>query len=111
MVIFMTSSSSSKTEFMCIFYDVFDVGVFAGSSLIEVSHLYIIGISLLPLLNITSRCLDSTRRHLSNKLEFANFGAHLQKLWQFRFYCILLFVWASFQHPSGSTARHHGSTA
>ena len=44
MVIFMTSSSSSKTESICIYYDVFDVGVFAGSSFIEDSHLYIIGI-------------------------------------------------------------------
>ena len=44
MVIFVTSSSSSKTESICIYYDVFDVGVFAGSSFIEISHLYIIGI-------------------------------------------------------------------
>ena len=43
-------------DYICILYDVFDVGVYAESSLIEVSHLYIIGISLLPLLNITSRC-------------------------------------------------------
>ena len=57
--------SSSKTEFTCIFYDVFDVGFFAGSSFIEVSHLYTFGICLLPLLTIT------------NKLEFAQFGAHL----------------------------------
>ena len=53
MVSFMTISSSSKTESLCIFYYVFDVGVFAGSSLIEVSHLYIIGIFILPLLKIT----------------------------------------------------------
>ena len=44
MVIFVTSSSSSKTESICIYYDVFDVGVFAGSSFIEISHLYIFGI-------------------------------------------------------------------
>ena len=56
MVSFMTSSSSSKMEYICIFYDVFDVGVFAGSSFIEVSHLYIIGIFILPLLKITSHC-------------------------------------------------------
>ena len=37
MVILMTSLSSSKTEFACIFYDVFDVGGFAGSSRLEVS--------------------------------------------------------------------------
>ena len=42
MVILMTSSSSSKTEFTCIFYDVFDVGGFAGSSRLEVSLLYLL---------------------------------------------------------------------
>ena len=85
MVIFMTSSSSSKTDFMCFFHYVFVVGGIAGSSPMEVSHLHIIGIPPLPLLNITSRCLDSPCRHLSNKLEFARFGVHLQKLWQFWF--------------------------
>ena len=59
----MTSSSLSKIGSLCIFYDVFDVGVFVGSSFIEVSHLYIIDIFILPLLIIT------------NKLEFAQFGA------------------------------------
>ena len=39
MVILMTSLSSSKTEFACVFYDVFDVGGYAGSSLLEVSLL------------------------------------------------------------------------
>ena len=42
MVILMTSSSSSKTEFTCIFYDVFDVGGYAGSSQLEVSLLYLL---------------------------------------------------------------------
>src|SRR6266566_2038940 len=87
----MTSSNSSRTDFICIFYDVFDVGVYAGSSFIEVSHLYMLGISPLPLLITRCRCLNSTRCLLSNKLEFAQFGAHLQKLWQFRFSCILYF--------------------
>ena len=82
---FMTSSSSSKTEFTCIFYDVFDVGGFVGSSRLEVSLLYLLGIPPLPLLNITSRCFDATRRLVSNKLEFSQFGAHLQKFWQFWF--------------------------
>ena len=36
-------------------------------------------------LTITSRCFDATRRLVSNKLEFAQFGAHMQKLWQFWF--------------------------
>ena len=66
---------SSKTQFTHIFYDVFDVGGYAGSSRLKVSLLY----------------FDATRLPLSNKLEFAQFGAHMQKLWQFWF-------------PSGSTA-------
>ena len=49
MVIFMTSSSSSKTEFSCIFYDVFDVGGYAGSSLLEVSLLCLLSIPPLSL--------------------------------------------------------------
>jgi hypothetical protein len=65
-------------DYICILYDVFDVGGSAGSSLLEVSLLILLGIPPLPLLSITSRCLDSSRRHLSNKLEFAQFGAHLQ---------------------------------
>ena len=55
---------------------------YAGSSRLEVSLL----------------CFDATRRLVSNKLEFAQFGAHMQKLWQFWF-------------PSGSTAGRRGSTA
>ena len=98
MVIFMTSSSSLKTEFTRIFYDVFDVGVFAGSSFKEVSHLYTFGISLQSL-------LDSICRHLSNKLEFAQFGAHLQKLWQFWFSWSICFAWK--RHKGGAI----GSTA
>ena len=83
----MTSSSSSKTEFTCIFYDVFDVGGSAGSSLLEVSLLFLLCIP--PFLFF--RCFDATRRFdatcrlVSNKFEFAQFGAHLQKLWQFWF--------------------------
>ena len=51
----MTSSSSSKTESICIYYDVFDVGVFAGSSFIEISHLYIFAVWIaLVVLNPTS---------------------------------------------------------
>ena len=69
MVILVTSSSSSKTEFTRILYDVFDVGAYAGSFQLEVSLLY----------------FDATRRLVSNKLEFAQFGAHMQKLWQFWF--------------------------
>ena len=81
MVILMTSSSSSKTELTRIFYDVFDL---AGYALLEVSLLYVLGIPPLPLLTIT------------NKLEFAQFGAHLQKLWQFWSYWIRLLSLAAF---------------
>ena len=81
MVIFMTSSSSPKTEFTCFLYDVFDVGGYAGSSLLEVSLLCLFSYLL---------CFDATRCLVSNKLEFAQFGAHLQKLWQLWFYCFPL---------------------
>ena len=67
-----------EKEFTRIFYDVFDVGGYAGSSRLC--------------------CFDATRLPLSNKLEFAQFGAHMQKLWQFWF-------------PSSSTAGRSGSTA
>ena len=74
----MTSSSSSKTEFTCFFYDVFDVGGSAGSSLLEVSLLFLLGIPPLPLLTITNKLeFDATHCLVSNKLEFAQFGAHL----------------------------------
>ena len=63
-------------EFTCIFYDVFDVGGYAGSSLMECSLLYILGIP---------HCFDATRLPLSNKLEFAQFGTHMKTLWQFCF--------------------------
>ena len=54
MVILMTSLSSSKTEFACVFYDVFGVGGFTGLLRGRVltiffwafSHLLIIGISI-----------------------------------------------------------------
>ena len=82
MVILMTSSSSSKTEFTRIFYDVFDVGRLCRFfSVGDFSPLFV-GIPPLPLLTITSHC-DATRRLVSNKLEFAQFGAHMKKFWQF----------------------------
>ena len=49
---------------------------YAGSSRLEVSLLYLLAYL---------RCFDATRRLVSNKLEFAQFGAHMQKLWQFWF--------------------------
>ena len=50
--IFMTSLSSSEMEFTCIFYDVFDVGGYASSSLLEGPLLYMLGIPPLPLLSM-----------------------------------------------------------
>ena len=106
MVILMTSSSSSKTEFTRIFYDVFDVGGYAGSSRLEVSLLYFL--AYLP-----CRCFDATRLSQSNKLEFAQFGAHMQKLWQFWFPSGSTAARAAVPliTPSGSTAVQSGSTA
>ena len=51
---------------------------------------------LLHLLTIASHYLDTTCR-LSNELQFAQFGGHLQKVWPFRLYCILLFYMGYFQ--------------
>ena len=76
MVILMTSSSSSKTEFTCFFYDVFDVGGFAGSSRLEVSLLYFVGIPFAVLMLLVVLYPTSLN---------AQFGAHMQKLWQFWF--------------------------
>ena len=113
MVILMTSSSSSKTELTRIFYDVFDVGGYAGSSRLEVSLLYLLGIPPLPLLTITSCCFDATHCLVSNKLEFAQFRAHMNKLWQFCFSpCGSTAARAAVPliAPSGSTAVQSGST-
>ena len=59
----MTSLSSSKTEFACVFYDVFDVGGFTGLIQGRVltilfwafSHLLLIGISMKIVLALVSR--------------------------------------------------------
>ena len=112
MVILVTSSSSSKMEFTRLFYDVFDVGGYADSFLLEVSLFYFIRHTSLPLLTNQS-LLDATHRHLSNKLEFAQFGAHMQKLWQFWFPSGSTAARAAVPliAPSGSTAVQSGSTA
>ena len=58
-----------------------------------------------------SLCFDATRCLVSNKLEFAQFGAHLQKLWQFWFYGIRLLSLAAFwRHPSAKASVACGST-
>src|SRR3954468_24445220 len=83
----MTNFCSSKTDFICIFSCVFRCGRFVGSSRLEVSHLYLFGISPLPLLNI------------SIKLEFASIGVLLQKLYMFWFSWCWQFL------PGGCTGR------
>ena len=59
------------------------------------------------------RCFDATRLSQSNKLEFAQFGAHMQKLWQFWFPIGSTAARAAVPliAPSGSTAVQSGSTA
>ena len=76
-------------------------------------HSSIFGIPPLPLLTITSCCFDATRLSQSNKLEFAQFGAHMQKLWQFWFPSGSTAARAAVPliAPSGSTAVQSGSTA
>ena len=61
----------------------------------------------------SSRCFDATHRLVSNKLEFAQFGAHMQKLWQFWFPSGSTAARAAVPliTPSGSTAVQSGSTA
>ena len=62
MVILMTSLSSSKTEFACVFYDVFSVGGFTGLFRGRVltiffwafSHLLLIGISIKTVLALVA---------------------------------------------------------
>ena len=84
MVILVTSSTSSKTEFSRIFYDVFAVGGYAGSSRLEVSLLYLL--AYLPCLYIISSCLVllfvsfGAYGHLGDKLEFIENGVHTHLL-------------------------------
>ena len=85
MVILMTSLSSSKTEFACIFYDVFDVGGFAVLML-----LVVLFPTSLSLLNSDLICRS-----------YGSFGFPAS---------IYLFAWAYLRHISGSTALSRGST-
>ena len=88
----MISSSSSKTESICIYYDVFDVGVFAGSSFIR---------------GLTSLYL----------WHFHNCMVLIQQAWVCSIQSSYAKVMAisvpsgSTAVPSGSTARVGGSTA
>ena len=85
MVILVTSSSSSKTEFTRIFYDVFDVGGYAGSSQLEVSLLYLL--AYLPCLFLL---FPTNLSLLNSELICRSYGSF---------------------GPSGSTAGWSGSTA
>ena len=82
MVILLTSSSSSKTEFTHIFYDVFDVGGYVGSSLLEVSLLYLLAYLPASSYYIIGSCLVllfvsfGAYGHLGDKLEFIKNGVH-----------------------------------
>ena len=53
MVILMTSLSSSKTEFACVFYDVFSVGGFTGLIRRRVLTIFLCGFSHLIILDIS----------------------------------------------------------
>ena len=82
MVILVTSLSSSKTEFTRIFYDVFGVGGYAGSSKLEVSLLYLLAYLLASSYYIIGSCLVllfvsfGAYGHLGDKLEFIDNGVH-----------------------------------
>ena len=87
MFMLVTSSSSSKTEFTRIFYDVFDVGGYASSSQMEVSLLYLL--AYLPCIIFLGSCLVLLVRfgaygHLHDKLEFIENGVHMPLLLRFR---------------------------
>ena len=53
MVILMTSLSSSKTEFTCVFYDVFGVGGFTGLIRERVLTIFFWDFSILLLIDIS----------------------------------------------------------
>ena len=73
MVILMTSLSSSKTEFTCIFYDVFDVGGYAGSSRLEVSLLYLL--AYLPVLMLLVFLYPTSLSLLNSELICRSYGS------------------------------------
>ena len=79
----MTSLSSSKTEFACVFYDVFDVGGFTGLIRRRVLTIFFWDFSHLLLIAISIKVVLAHVVSFSNKLGFVEFGVRLQKLWLF----------------------------
>ena len=81
-VLVMTRPSSPKTVFVCVFYCVFGVWDFAGSSMWKVSLFQLF--EKYPLL-VLIFCRVGSYRPLSNKIGFTSFGLYLQNIWCFRF--------------------------
>ena len=81
-VLVMTRLSSPKTVFICVFYCVFGIGDFAGSSVRKVSFFHLFAKSPLLVCYISK---GSICRPRSNKIGFTLFGLHLQKILQFLF--------------------------
>ena len=106
MVMLMTSSSSSKTEFTRIFYDVFDVGGYAGSSQLEVSLLYLL--AYLPCL--LGWCYSSSSIQQAWVCSIRSSFAEVMEV--LVFLGVYLFSWTWHKvGASGSTAGVSGSTA
>ena len=83
MVILMTSLSSSKTEFTCVFYDVFGVGGFTGIFRGRVLTIFLWDFYHFLILDISIKIVLAHVVSFSNKLGFVEFGVRLQKLWLF----------------------------
>ena len=75
MVILMTSSSSSKTEFTRIFYDVFDVGGYVGSSPLEVSLLYLLAYPPVAVLMLLVFLYPTSLSLLNSELICRSYGS------------------------------------
>ena len=81
-VLVITRLSSPKTVFICVFYCVFGIGDFAGSSMRKISLFHLFAKSPLLVCYISKGCICGP---LSNKIGFMSFGLHLQKIRHFRF--------------------------
>ena len=72
----------TENAFICVFYCVFGIGEFAGSSVRKVSLFHSFAKSPLLVCYISK---GSICRLISIKISFTSFGLHLQKLLHFRF--------------------------